>query len=107
MSLLMRYKWETLPHPPHSPDLILCDIDLFPRLKENMRGVRFEDSEELEEVMAEQVQLYERGCLTTGICCRWRSVIEHKGHYFEGFCKVSLIFQIITNLERKFALFSG
>ena len=83
-SLLANYKWETLPHPPYSPDVSSCDCDLFPRSKENVRGVRIEDFKELEDAMAEQVRLYERGCLTTGmqkLPSRWRSVIGHKGHY--------------------------
>ena len=37
-SLLARYKWDTLSHPPSSPDLSLCGF-FFPSLKENMRGV--------------------------------------------------------------------
>ena len=32
-SLLTRYKWETLPHPSHCPDLSQCDFDFFPRNK--------------------------------------------------------------------------
>ena len=39
--LLGRYSWEVLPHPPHSPDMSPPDFDLFPKLKINMRGVRF------------------------------------------------------------------
>ena len=39
----------------------------FPRLKENMLGVRFEDLEELKDAMGEQVWMYERGCLAMGI----------------------------------------
>lgn len=86
-SLLASYKWETVPHTPYSPDLSQCDFELFHRLKENMGGVRFVDLEELEDVVAEHVRMYERGCLATGIqlASRWRSVIELKRHYLEGF----------------------
>ena len=65
-------------HPPYSPNLSPCDYDLFARLKENMRVVRTEVLEELEDAVAEQVRLYERGCPTTGIqklLSRWRWVI--------------------------------
>ena len=83
-SLLARYKWEPLPRPPYSPDVSPCDFDIFPRSKENVRGVKFEDFKELEDAMAGQVRLYERGCRTTGIQklpSRWRLVIGHKRHY--------------------------
>ena len=63
-SLFARNKWETLPHPPNSPDLSSCDVDLFPTLNENMQEVGFE---ELEDAVAEQVRMFERGCLATGI----------------------------------------
>ena len=42
-SLLARDRWETLPHPPYTPDLSPFDFDLFPRMKENMPAVTFED----------------------------------------------------------------
>ena len=35
-----------------------CDVDLFPKLKESVRRARFE---ELEDAVAEQVRMYERG----------------------------------------------
>ena len=76
-----------LPHPPYCPDFSPCDFELFPRLKENMRRVKFEDLEELEDAVAEQVRRYERVCLATGVQklpSRWRPLIDHKGHYFEG-----------------------
>ena len=45
--LLDRYSWEMLPHPPFSPDMSPPDFDLFPKLKINMRGVRFSTLEDL------------------------------------------------------------
>ena len=36
-----------LPHPPYSPDLAPCDFRLFPDLKKELRGQRFENSLEL------------------------------------------------------------
>ncbi len=40
--VLREFRWETLPHPPYSPDLAPSDFFLFPKLKEHLRGVRFE-----------------------------------------------------------------
>jgi transposase len=32
--LLRRWRWETLEHPPYSPDMNPCDYDLFTKMKE-------------------------------------------------------------------------
>ena len=45
--LFDRYNWEVLTHPPYSPDMSPPDFDLFPKLKTNMRGVRFSTLEDL------------------------------------------------------------
>jgi len=37
----------TLSHAPYSPDLAPCDFFLFPRMKKNMKGHRYEDLEEV------------------------------------------------------------
>ena len=42
---------KTVPQPPYSPDLALCDIWLFPKLKEKLRGCRYEISEEMKEAV--------------------------------------------------------
>jgi hypothetical protein len=40
---LQRWNWEVLERPPYSPDVSPCDYDLFLRLKEPLRGCRFQD----------------------------------------------------------------
>ena len=73
--------------PPYSPDISPCDFDLFPKLKEDMRGIRYNDLDELESAMAARVRVLENGCLATGIddlLKRWKSVTDHKDYYFEG-----------------------
>ena len=40
---------KTVPHPRYSPDLATCDFCLFPKLKENLRGCRYEIIEEMKE----------------------------------------------------------
>ncbi|XP_061705471.1 histone-lysine N-methyltransferase SETMAR-like [Cydia pomonella] len=35
-----------LPHPPYSPDLAPCDFYLFPKIKEKLKGRRFENKED-------------------------------------------------------------
>lgn len=39
--------FELLPHPPYSPDLAPMDFRLFPELKAQLRGTRFETVQEL------------------------------------------------------------
>ena len=79
------YEWEILEHPPYFPDISPCNLDLFPKIKEDMRGIRYSDLDELEVAVAERVKVVERSCLATGIDDlpkRWQSVIDHKGYYF-------------------------
>lgn len=86
-SLLTSYGWNVLPHPAYSPDMSPPDFDLFPKLKEPMRGTRFEDLDSLEEEVANQVRRINFGCLATGVRDlphRWTSVIGQKGCYIEG-----------------------
>ena len=42
---------KTVPHPPYSPDLTSCDFWLFPKLKENLRGCRYETIKEMKEAV--------------------------------------------------------
>jgi hypothetical protein len=39
---------ELLPHPPHSPNLAPFDFSVFPDLKPQLKGQRFENLEELQ-----------------------------------------------------------
>lgn len=45
IDFLSRSGVQLLPHPPYSPDLAPCDYFLFPKVKNNLRGVRFESPE--------------------------------------------------------------
>ena len=42
---------KTVPQPPYCPDLAPCDFWLFPKLKENLRGCRYETIEEMKEAV--------------------------------------------------------
>ena len=87
-ALIDSYGWETLSHPPYSPDLSPCDFHLFPAFKRPMRGVRFGS---LEEVITTADRCIRQAFLsnpTGGIQKlpeRWNRVIESAGDYFEGF----------------------
>ena len=44
-----RFGWETLQHPPYSPDLSLCDFHIFGNLKKDIHGRWFHLDEEVQE----------------------------------------------------------
>ena len=85
--LLDRYSWEVLPHPHYSPNLSPPDFDLFPKLKINMRGVRFSTLEDLSASVTRCVR--QLNCSTDltvimDLPKRWDAVIRQKGDYTEG-----------------------
>lgn len=47
MAAIQETGFELLEHPPYSPDLAPSDFYLFPRLKEHLRGQKFEDNSEV------------------------------------------------------------
>jgi len=85
--LLDRYSREVLPHPPYSPDISPPNFDLFPKLKINMRGVRFSTLEDLSASVTRRVRQLNCSTDLTGIIDlpkRWDAVIRLKGDYTEG-----------------------
>ena len=48
---------KTVPHPPCSPDLAPCDFWLFPKLKEKLRGCRYETIEEMKEAVTKVIDM--------------------------------------------------
>ena len=46
---------KTVPQPPCSPDLAPCDFWLFPKLKEKLRGCRYETIEEMKEAVTKVI----------------------------------------------------
>ena len=46
---------KTVPHPPYSPDLASYDFWLFPKLKEKLRGCRYETIEEMKEAVTKGI----------------------------------------------------
>lgn len=84
---LREYGWEVLPHAPYSPDMSPPDFDLFPKLKQPMRGRRFPSLEELSAAVTRAIRQMNRDGVLDGIVKlprRWDSVIEKQGDYIEG-----------------------
>ena len=66
-------------HSAYSPDISPCDFDLFPKLKEDMRGICYYGLEELESAVAVRVRVLENDRLATGIDDlpkKWKSAID-------------------------------
>ena len=78
--------YERLQHPPYSPDLAPMDFAVFPRLKTELRGCRFESEEELKFAVRSAVRSFEKDWYQR-IYHKWvkrhEKCIECKGEYFE------------------------
>ena len=71
-------------HPPYSPDLNPCDYDVFNKIKNPIRGKRFNNASDLEEAVEESIRdANENNKLQGGIKLpyRWRDVSEGGGDY--------------------------
>ncbi|XP_052753346.1 histone-lysine N-methyltransferase SETMAR-like [Galleria mellonella] len=77
---------ELLGHPPYSPDLAPCDIYLFRKIKEKLRGKRFMDAEEAVATFrkaAEEIPKDEWAKCFSQWFYRMQRCIDVNGHYFE------------------------
>ena len=76
----------TVPHPPYSPDLAPCDFCLFPKLKEKLRGCRYETIEEMKEAVTKVIDTLTQedfnGALQK-LLERYSKSISAGGDYFE------------------------
>ena len=78
---------ETVPHLPYSPDLASCDFCLFPKLKEKLRGCRYETIEELKEAMTKVIDTLTQDDfhgVFQKLFERYNKCIAAGGHCFEG-----------------------
>ena len=46
---------KTIPHRPYSPALAPCDFSLFPKLKQKLRGCRYERINEMKETVTKVI----------------------------------------------------
>ena len=78
---------KTVPHSPYRPDLAPCDFCLFPKLKEKLRGCRYETIEEMKEAMTKVIdtliQKDFHGAFKK-LLERYNKCIAAGGFYFEG-----------------------
>lgn len=78
--------WTVLQHPPYSPDLAPSDYHLFGPLKDELRGTRFHNNEDLVTAAKQWLKRAGSEFYHTGIHAlvpRWRKAIEKDGDYIE------------------------
>ena len=78
---------KTVPHPPYSPELAPCDFCLFPKLKEKLRGCRYETIEEMKEALTKVIDTLTQKDFdgTFQKLLEWyNKCIAAGGDYFEG-----------------------
>ncbi len=75
------------PHPPYSPDLAPCDFWAFPALKKQLRGIHFEDLDDLQDMVRchfrELPQEVYQDAFNT-MALRYGRCIQAGGEYFEA-----------------------
>ena len=79
---LLQHEWDTMPHPPYSPDLAPSDYYLFRSLQNVLAGKTFTSNEEvknhLDQFFASKDQkFYEHGFML--LPERWRKVLDQNG----------------------------
>ena len=78
---------KTVPHPPYSPDLAPSDFWLFPKLKENHSGCRYETIEEMKEALTNVIDTLPQedfhGAFQK-LLDRYNKCIAAERDYFEG-----------------------
>ena len=83
---LQRFGWETLPHPPHSPDLAPSDFHLFGPLKRHLSGLRFDTDEDLITDVKGWLRSLDAKFFNDGMFAllhRWQKCIDLNGDYVE------------------------
>ena len=78
---------KTVCQPPYSPDLAPCDFWLFLKLKEKLRGYRYETIEEMKEAVTKVIDTLTQEDLHGAfkkLLERYNKCIAAGGNYFEG-----------------------
>jgi hypothetical protein len=79
-------RWTVLPHPPYSPDLAPSDYHLIGKLKDSIRGTKFEDDDSLVASVKKWLKSADPEFYRAGIHAlapRWRKAVERDGDYVE------------------------
>ena len=78
--------YEILPHPAYSPDLAPSDYHLFPKLKSELRGRKYDSDDDVMDAVNGVLTVLPKAFFSTGIVKlekRWMKCIRVQGDYVE------------------------
>ena len=94
----------TVPRPPYSPDRAPCDFCLFPKLKEKLRGCRYETIEKMKEAVTKVIDTLTQedfhGAFQK-LLERYNKCIAAGGDYFEGELSFMWVLSIKVPIRKK------
>lgn len=80
------WDWEILEHPRYSPDLAPADFCIFPKMKQSLRGRRFDSAEDIVEATAASLRHLDTEVFIgafESLVNRWRKCVSVDGSYVE------------------------
>ena len=95
---------KTVPQSPYSPDLAPCDFCLFPKLKEKLRGCRYEIIEEMKEAVTKVIDTLTQEDFDGAFqkLLEWyNKCIAARGDYFEGDYSFMCVLSIKVPIRKK------
>jgi [histone H3]-lysine36 N-dimethyltransferase SETMAR len=84
-TVIQELGWEVLPHPPYSPDLAPSDYYLFLLLSNTLKGVTFDDDQDMEKWLGDWFKSKDDAFYRKGIEKmpeKWEAVVNNDGDYF-------------------------
>ena len=91
---------KTVPQPPYSQDFDPCDFCLFPKLKEKLRGCRYETIEKMKEAVTKVNDTLTQEAFQK-LLERSNKSIAAGGDYFEGDYSFMCVLSIKLPIRRK------
>ena len=95
---------KTVPQPPYSPDVAPFDFWLFPKLKEKLRGCRYETIEEMKEAVTKVIDMLTQEDFDGAfqkLLERYNKCIVAGGDYFEGDLSFMCVMSIKVPIRKK------
>lgn len=81
---IRRRGWSLLPHASYSPDMNPCDADVFHRIKDPLKGIRYNTEAEVVAAYTNSIRQLNRNSTIVGmenLPIRWQEIIDSEGNY--------------------------
>ena len=101
---LTKMSIKTVPHPPYCRDLAPWDFCLFPKLKEKLRGCRYETIEGMKEAVTKVIDTLTQEDFHRAfqkLLERYQKCIAAGGYYFEGDLSFMCVLSIKVPIRKK------